>query len=131
MVLRREAIEDVGLLDEDYFMYTEEVDLCHRIRKAGWGVYWVPEAEVLHYGGQSTKQRKLEMFLQLYASKIQFFRKRHGPASTAAYKILIAFASLPRLILLPISWFASFLNLDIDRQVSKHYLRLLLSLPSM
>ena len=44
MILRRKALEDVGLLDAQYFMYTEEIDLCLRIRNAGWRVYWVPQS---------------------------------------------------------------------------------------
>jgi GT2 family glycosyltransferase len=91
----------------------------------------VPKAEVLHHGGQSTRQRKLEMFLQLYASKIQFFRKHHGPTRTAAYKVVLALASLPRLSLIPLNWIAHLLKLDIDEQFSKRYCRLLFSLPSM
>jgi GT2 family glycosyltransferase len=89
-------LEQVGLLDEDYFMYTEEVDLCYRIRKAGGSLIWVPAAHVTHYGGQSTRQVALEMFLQLYASKITYFRKQHGPLAAAVYKAILWLVSLVR-----------------------------------
>jgi len=131
LILRRGAIEEVGLLDEDYFMYTEEVDLCHRLRQSGWGVYWVPQAEVLHYGGQSTKQRRIEMFLQLYASKILFFRKHYGRPRAIVYKMILALASLPRLLAFPVHWGARVSKLELDQDISSLYLRLFFALPSM
>ncbi len=54
MLLRREAVEEVGLLDEGYFLYFEELDLCTRLRERGWRVLFTPELEVLHEGGVST-----------------------------------------------------------------------------
>ena len=49
LMLRREALDRVGLLDEDYFMYSEEVDLCYRVQRAGWRLYWIPQARIVHY----------------------------------------------------------------------------------
>ncbi|MBM4309106.1 MAG: glycosyltransferase family 2 protein, partial [Deltaproteobacteria bacterium] len=49
MMVRREAIEQVGLLDEDYFLFLEETDWCYRMKKAGWKVYHVPQADVYHF----------------------------------------------------------------------------------
>ena len=54
MIVRREVFEAVGLLDEGYFMYFEEVDFCHRARRAGWPCWYVPAARVVHLVGQST-----------------------------------------------------------------------------
>jgi N-acetylglucosaminyl-diphospho-decaprenol L-rhamnosyltransferase len=54
MLLRREAVEEVGLLDEGYFLYFEELDLCTRLRERGWRVLFTPVLEVLHEGGVST-----------------------------------------------------------------------------
>jgi GT2 family glycosyltransferase len=99
LMLRRRALEDVGPLDEDYFMYTEEVDLCFRLKRAGWGVHWLPAAKVLHWGGQSTRQLRAEMFIRLYESKVVFFRKNHGPIAVVAYKLVLALAALPRILL--------------------------------
>ncbi|MEZ4731875.1 MAG: glycosyltransferase family 2 protein [Caldilineaceae bacterium] len=84
LLLRRAVLEEVGLFDTDYFMYTEEVDLCHRIRRAGWQIYFVPTSCIIHYGGQSTRQAALTMFMQLYRSKILYFRKHHGASVTAS-----------------------------------------------
>ncbi len=97
MILKRAALDQVGLLDEDYFMYTEEVDLCFRLKKAAWRTYWVPSAEVVHFGGQSTQQTATSMFLALYASKLIFFKKNHGQFSATLYKIILMIASIVRL----------------------------------
>jgi hypothetical protein len=78
LILRRQALDQVGLLDQAYFMYSEEVDLCYRLRRPGWRIYWVPQAVVVHYGGQSTRQVPAAMFLQLYQGKVRYFRKHHG-----------------------------------------------------
>ena len=99
LMLRRESLGQVGSLDEDFFMYSEEVDLCYRLHKAGWRLYWVPEAEVVHYGGQSTKQAAEEMFLQLYRSKVMFFRKHYGNRWANLYKAILFISSLPRVAL--------------------------------
>ena len=104
VILRREALDQVGLLDEDYFMYTEEVDLCHRLRQGGWRIYWVPQAVVVHYGGQSTRQMPAEMFLRLYESKLLYFRKRRGPTAARLYKLILLAASLARLLVSPLAW---------------------------
>jgi len=104
LILRREALDQVGWLDEDYFIYSEEVDLCHRLRQHGWSVYWVPQAVVMHYGGQSTQQVATEMFLRLYQSKLLYFRKHHGWLATEVYKLILLAAALTRLLLSPLAW---------------------------
>ena len=78
-------------------MYSEEVDLCHRLCQSGWKIYWVPQATVVHFGGQSTQQVATQMFLQLYQSKVLYFRKRRGVATAAAYKLVLWAAALSRL----------------------------------
>ena len=98
MLVRSACLEQVGLLDEDYFMYTEEVDLNYRIAKAGWDIYWVPRARVIHLGGQSTKQIATEMFIRLYQSKVLFFRKHYGSRAAIVYKGILAAASSVRLL---------------------------------
>lgn len=80
LMVRRAALEEVGLLDEGYFMYTEEVDLCHRLGLAGWELWYVPQAVVTHFGGASSSQVADDMYVQLYRSKILFYRKFGGDA---------------------------------------------------
>jgi GT2 family glycosyltransferase len=78
MGVRREAIRQVGLLDEDYHMYVEEVDWSKRIVSAGWQAYCVPQAIITHLGGQSTGQIKTDMFVTLWASRYRFYQKYYG-----------------------------------------------------
>lgn len=80
MGVRREAIEQVGLLDERYHMYVEEIDWCRRIAAAGWEAFCVPAAVVTHFGGQSTGQIQLDSLLNLWTSRYQFYRKYYHPA---------------------------------------------------
>lgn len=104
MLLRSETLALVGFLDEDYFMYSEEVDLCYRIKQAGWQLYWVPKAEVEHYGGQSTQQVPEQMFLNLYQAKLIYFRKHGGKVKADAYKLALITATLLRLAITPLAW---------------------------
>jgi GT2 family glycosyltransferase len=99
MLIRREALEQTGLLDEQFFIYTEEVDLCRRLYDAGWEIFWVPDAVIVHYGGASTSQVATRMFLELYRSKVQYFRKHLGTFGSVAYKSVLLASTLPRLIL--------------------------------
>ena len=75
---RGEAIQQVGLLDERFFIYCEEIDWCMRMKKAGWGVYCVPRAEVVHHGARSTGQVRGEMFVALWRSRYLLFEKHYS-----------------------------------------------------
>ncbi len=97
LLIRREALSDVGLLDEAFFMFTEEVDLCYRLLRRGWSLYWVPMARIIHYGGQSTRQVAREMFLELHRSKVVFFRKTRGKWGGLVYKLTLLVTALTRL----------------------------------
>ena len=96
-MLRRAALEKVGLLDEEYFMYTKEMDLCYRLLRAGWQLWWVPRAVVKHYGEASSRQVAEAMYVQLYCSKVQFYRKFGGPRRADRFKRLMRVAYGPRL----------------------------------
>jgi len=104
LILRQEVLDSVGLLDEDYFIYSEEVDLCYRIRRAGWHVCWVPQAVVVHYEGQSTRQVAPQMFLRLYEGKVMFFHKNRGVLAAQVYKLILLAAALARLAISPLAW---------------------------
>jgi GT2 family glycosyltransferase len=103
MLVRRAAQEQVGVLDASYFMYSEEVDWCTRIKRRGWEIYWVPASQIVHYGGQSSKQVADAMFLQLYRGKIQYFHKHWGRFSTWLYKLILGLATLGRLVVSPLA----------------------------
>jgi hypothetical protein len=78
LMARGEAIQEVGLLDERFFIYCEEIDWCMRMKKAGWGVYCVPRAEVVHHVAKSTGQVRGEMFVALWRSRYLLFEKHYG-----------------------------------------------------
>lgn len=78
MLMRRATIDEVGLLDEDYWMYVEEVDWCYRCRRAGWAIWQVPQAEVVHAAGASSQQFKGRSFVALHRSRLRFFAKHFG-----------------------------------------------------
>lgn len=78
LMVRGAAIHQVGLLDEGYFMYCEEMDWQRRLRAAGWPVYLVPTARVVHCGGASTAQFRASMFVALWRSRLRYFRRYHG-----------------------------------------------------
>ena len=99
MLARREAIEQVGVLDEGYFMYSEEPDWCWRMRQAGWETWFTPSAVITHLGGQSTRQVREAMLVALYRSKVRFFRRHRGKASAAALTgIFVAVSRVRRLV---------------------------------
>lgn len=79
MLVRRSVIEEVGGLDEGYFIYSEEIDWCRRIGQAGYTILTAPAAQVIHFGGQSTGQVPDAMFQQLHRSRARYFRRYHGP----------------------------------------------------
>jgi N-acetylglucosaminyl-diphospho-decaprenol L-rhamnosyltransferase len=78
MMVRRQVVSQVGGLDEQYFMYCEEVDWAMRIKQADWQVYCVPAAEVVHYGARSTRQFRDEMFVALWRSRFRLFARHYG-----------------------------------------------------
>ena len=84
LILRREALEKVGNLDENYFMYSEETDICYRLKKAGWKILFCPSASIIHYGGKSSTSQTVEkqyfgaVIKHLYKSKYFFFKKNYS-----------------------------------------------------
>jgi GT2 family glycosyltransferase len=104
LLIRRSALNQVGKLDAGYFMYTEEIDLCHRLRQADWPLFWIPSAEVIHYGGMSTRHVADSMFLRLYHSKVRFFRQRYGNFQAAVYKLILYSTSILRMLITPLAY---------------------------
>ena len=75
MFIRRDTFEKVGYLDEDYFMYCEDVDYCYRITRSGWKVYYAPVSDIIHYKGESTKKNNLDYVLNFNKSLYLFYKK--------------------------------------------------------
>jgi GT2 family glycosyltransferase len=90
MLVRREAIEQVGMMDEQFFMYGEETDWCYRFRKKGWDLIFAPVGEIIHFGGASSKQVKFEMIRQLRGSILLFMRKNRNFLVYPAACLLVA-----------------------------------------
>ncbi len=76
-LMRKKVVEEVGLMDEDYFMYVEEVDYCWRIKKAGWQVWFLPQWKIVHLGGASSTS---EFALLSEYQGIKIFYQKHKPA---------------------------------------------------
>lgn len=89
MLVRRDVAEATGGFDESYHMYCEEIDWCWRIRQAGWEIYAVPKAEIVHYGGESTKQVPAKSIVNLWSSRAQLYRRHHGRAKYAVARGLV------------------------------------------
>jgi GT2 family glycosyltransferase len=89
MLVRRTAIEQVGQMDQRYFMYSEEVDWCFRVRRRGWRICYLPSARVTHLGGQSSRMVSTRMRAELYRSKLRFFAKHYGAGQSRALGLLL------------------------------------------
>ena len=89
MMLRREVIQEVGGLDDDYFLYSEEKDWCFRIWQSGHKVYFLPEARVIHYGGQSATQTRRRSVRELYRSLMLFVEKHYSPSYANLLKSIL------------------------------------------
>jgi N-acetylglucosaminyl-diphospho-decaprenol L-rhamnosyltransferase len=85
LVLRREALEQVGLFDEEFFLYSEEVDLQFRLRQAGWEVHYVPEATVVHHESQFSAEIPERRINEMWRSRHRYWQKHHsGPGARIA-----------------------------------------------
>jgi GT2 family glycosyltransferase len=98
MLVRREAIQQVGVMDERYFVYAEEADWCFRFYKAGWRRVFFPQAKIIHIdgGGKSTSQVNVKMRVQLQKSMMIYFRKNLGFSSWMIAKVLFVLANTAR-----------------------------------
>ncbi len=97
MMVRSEAIAQVGLLDERIFMYSEELDWCRRLAAAGWAVVFLPEAEVVHYEGRSSGQVAASRQIYFDSSKVYYFGKHHGACQAEALRLFLLLGHLVHL----------------------------------
>jgi N-acetylglucosaminyl-diphospho-decaprenol L-rhamnosyltransferase len=99
-VFRREALDQVGLYDEqNFFMYSEEVDLCRRVKEAGWKIVYLPAAKVIHHIGKSSDQVVAARHLYFQTSKVHYFRKYHGRFAAAILRSYLLLAYLWQIVL--------------------------------
>jgi len=88
MILRREVIADVGLLDQDFFMFGEGPEWCRRIKKTGWKVVYFNDCPIIHFGGTTNKRTSEKMYVQFYKSTYLFFRKEK-PIKGVIYRYMM------------------------------------------
>jgi hypothetical protein len=89
MLIRREIFSTVGGLDEAFYMYSEELDWCRRIKDAGWRVVYLPTAQVLHHVGKSSEQAVTARHINFQRAKLRYFRKYYGAAATAVIRLVL------------------------------------------
>lgn len=95
LLVRRAALDQIGLLDEEYFIYGDEADLQYRLKKGGWKVYYLPNVTTIHYGGRSMNRwsrRKM-----VYRGKMLFYQKNYGPWRTGGIRCMMAGLSFAKL----------------------------------
>jgi len=78
MMVRRKALDQVGFLDENYFLFLEETDWCYRMKKAGWRIFHVPQAEIYHSQGKSAETVRKRAKVEYFRSRYYFFKKNRG-----------------------------------------------------
>ena len=88
LMVRRSVFDEIGLMDEGFFLYYEDADLCLRIRKAGWKIVYVPEAVITHIGGTSSEQIPIGKYIMLYKSLFVYLRKHRGRFLTALFSVI-------------------------------------------
>lgn len=96
-MVRRKALDEVGLLDEDFFIYGEDIDWCKRFHEAGWDMMFYPEAEAIHFGGASSSNAPIRFFLEMQKADLQYWRKHHGQFGVLIYWIIILLRQLARI----------------------------------
>jgi N-acetylglucosaminyl-diphospho-decaprenol L-rhamnosyltransferase len=99
LMVRREAINRVGVLDEGFFMYFEEADWCYRIKEAGGEVHYSPVGKVVHYGGNAFAHFDERRLVHYHRSMLRFFKKHYSLAQTLGLRPILALRSTIRVFL--------------------------------
>ena len=95
LLVRKKVLDRIGFLDERFYIYGEEIDLCWRIKQYGWRIIYLPEAEIIHYGKASSSQRRKEMFIQNYKSFYLFLKKHYPGYSYFFYRLRVMLYFIP------------------------------------
>lgn len=98
LIIRRDATAEVGLLDENFFMYTEEADWSYRFKMHGWKTYFLHDAQIVHLGGQSSRKYGSDILLHLYSSRNKFISKHKGEAASMVHRAIIVLGALSRVL---------------------------------
>lgn len=100
LFINKEILDKIGYFDENYFMYGEEMELCKRVKDNKYLIYYLPKAEVIHYGFKSSFNNFDKVFIEMYKSDIYFFKKYYSPFILNLAKIVILLGLIIKLILL-------------------------------
>lgn len=120
LIVRREVVEQIGLFDEQFFMYSEEVDLCYRLCREGLKNYYLPDITATHIWGGSSSRVPAATFMRHFRSRVQFFRKHYGEHRADLYKVVLLLSGLARVLGGPIVF-----ALRRDRELARVYLNYL------
>jgi GT2 family glycosyltransferase len=102
LLLRRAALAQVGLLDEEYFIYSDEADLQYRLKQASWKVYYLPHVTTIHYGGRSMDRwRRRKM---VYRGKMLFYKKNYGQLRAGVLRVMLGGLSLAKMLVWGAVW---------------------------
>lgn len=89
MFMRSEALNQSGFLDETFFMYGEDIDLCYRIKKAGWKIIYYGESKITHLKGASSKKQKSKLIYEFYRAMYIYYKKHHADESSFIVNIVV------------------------------------------
>jgi N-acetylglucosaminyl-diphospho-decaprenol L-rhamnosyltransferase len=104
LLTRRTVLDQVGGFDEGYFMYSEELDWCRRVKAAGWRVVYLPSARIVHYEGKSSEQAGVARHIRFQTSKVRYFRKFHGRPAAEALRAFLLSAFAAETVLEALKW---------------------------
>jgi GT2 family glycosyltransferase len=107
MLLRREVIEEVGLLDEDFFMYGEDIDWCYRIKEAGWKIIYFPKAVTIHYKGGSSGRHRYKIIYEFHRAMWLFYKKHYIKRYILLITLLVFSAIGAKLL---VAWLAEYIR---------------------
>jgi GT2 family glycosyltransferase len=85
LMTRSSIIKSIGMMDEIFFVYYEEVDLCYRIKQAGWRIVFLPEAQIIHLGGRSSGQVPVDKTIMAMTSLLKFFKKHRSKFASSIF----------------------------------------------
>jgi hypothetical protein len=123
LMIRRAALNQIGLFDEQFFIFAEELDLCHRIKKSGWDVVFFPEAAIIHHHGASTSKDPLRFSIEQIISKIKYWKKHHGRLVVMTFLLILIMHHGIRLVSESILYFFKpSEKVQIIQRLSKNYL---------
>jgi GT2 family glycosyltransferase len=101
LLVRRSVLDQVGSFDERFFMYCEDVDLCHRIAQAGWRLFYLGDVEILHLGGSASANASSAFAVLMTCDSFsKFMRKYYGKSGSVTYRLIAFLGAQARLVML-------------------------------